>query len=67
LKNTVSETDRFSLDTRVGGSGGSSKRASIVGNKSAVSIFLNQINVVVVDQVLNNNTGRVDNENIITD
>jgi hypothetical protein len=67
LKNTVSEANRFSLDTRVGSSGGGGERASIVGNKGAVSIFLNQVNVVVVDQVLDNNTGRVNNKNSIRD
>jgi hypothetical protein len=68
LKNTVSETGRSGRDSaRVGGGSrlGSSERASIVGNKGAVSILLDQINVVVVDQVLDNDTGRVNNEGIV--
>jgi len=55
------------LDARVGGGGGGGERASIVGNKGAISIFLNQVNVVVVDQVLDNDTGRVNNKNSISD
>ena len=67
MKNTVSETGGFGNSARVGGGSrlGSSEWASIVGNKGAVGILLDQIDVVVVYQVLNNDTSRVNNKGIV--
>lgn len=44
---------------------GSSDGASFVGNKGAVSIFLHQIDKVVVDKILDDDTGRVNNEGVV--
>jgi hypothetical protein len=44
---------------------GSSDGASFVGYKGAVSIFLYQIDKVVVDKILDDDTGRVNNEGVV--
>jgi hypothetical protein len=67
LKDTISYTDSGGgWNTRVGElTTLGVKWASIVGYESAVSILLNNINEIVVDQVLNDDTSRVNNKSIV--